>query len=68
MAHLHFEIFCSYRFPVGTNYRFNPAYFVSYKFFDEQSEDEKNAQIKEKNRGQIREFNGESKLSEQDLS
>ena len=66
--HLHFEIFCSYRFAVGTNYRFNPAYFVSYKFFDEQSEDEKNAQIKEKNRGQIREFNGESKLSEQDLS
>ncbi len=41
--HLHFEIFCSYKMAVGTKYRINPAYFVDYKFYDEQNDDDRNA-------------------------
>lgn len=65
--HLHFEIFCSYSMGVGTNYRINPAYFVNYKFYDEQSESEKNAQTNEKNKGKINEVNGAVKLNETNL-
>lgn len=66
--HLHFEIFCSYRMGVGTDYRMNPAYFVAYKHYDDQSEAERTAQETEKNRGQIKEVDGSDKLSAIDLS
>lgn len=66
--HLHFEIFSKYIMRVGTDYRINPAYFINYKYYDEQSESERNLQIREKNRGKINEVNGSSKLSEKNLS
>lgn len=65
--HLHFEILCSYNMGVGTNYRINPAYFVSYKYYDEQSESDRNAQLNEKNEGQTVEVNGSGQLSTDDL-
>jgi len=65
--HLHFEIFCSYNMGVGTNYRINPAYFVNYKYYDDQSESERNSQITEKNRGQITEADGSERLSTNNL-
>lgn len=52
----------------GTSYRINPGYFVNYKFFDQQSDIEKNAQIIEKDRGQIKGVNGVKKLDERNLS
>lgn len=60
--HLHFEIFCSYNFG-GTAYRINPAYFVNYKHYDEQSQAERNQQTTESERGKIDEFDGSNKLS-----
>lgn len=65
--HLHFEIFCSYNMGVGTNYRINPAYFVEYKYYDDQSESERNTQITEKDRGQITEVNGTEQLGTNNL-
>lgn len=65
--HLHFEIFCSYNMGVGTNYRINPAYFVEYKYYDDQSESERNSQITEKDRGQIAEVNGIEQLGTNNL-
>lgn len=66
--HLHFEIFSKYIMKVGTDYRINPAYFINYKYYDEQSESERNLQIREKDRGKINEIDGTLKLSEKDLS
>lgn len=66
--HLHFEIFSSYVMATGTSYRINPGYFVNYKFFDQQSDIEKNAQIIEKDKGQIKGVNGVKKLHERNLS
>lgn len=66
--HLHFEIFCSYRMGAGTDYRINPAYFVEYKHYDDQTEAERTSQETEKNRGQIKEVDGSNKLSATDLS
>lgn len=66
--HLHFEIFCSYNMGVGTNYRINPAYFVDYKYYDDQSEAERTAQETEKDRGKIDEVDGSDKLSATDLT
>lgn len=66
--HLHFEIFCRYAMGSGTSYRINPAYFVNYKFYDEQSESERNAQTNEKNKGKINEVNGAGKLNETNLN
>lgn len=65
--HLHFEIFCSYTFVehgkgVGTKYRINPAFFVDYKGYDEQSEDERKKQKTEKERGKLKQINGKVKL------
>ncbi|GAA0734049.1 hypothetical protein GCM10009430_48820 [Aquimarina litoralis] len=65
--HLHFEILCAYYpdtvvFGVGTSYRINPGYFVSYKNYDEQSESERAEQTSEKDRGKINEINGSVKL------
>ena len=51
----------------GTSYRINPGYFVNYKFFDQQSDIEKNAQIIEKDRGQIKGVNGVKKLAYADI-
>ena len=65
--HLHFEILCSYNMGVGTNYRINPAYFVNYKYFDEQSDSDRSAQLNEKNEGQIVEVNGSEQLSTNNL-
>ncbi len=65
--HLHFEIFCKYRMAVGTDFRFNPAYFVEYKFYDEQTENDKSQQSREINRGQITEVNGSGRLSASDI-
>lgn len=61
--HLHFEIFCSYSFGVGTSYRINPALFVNYKHYDEQSESERTQQTTESDRGKINEHDGAQKLS-----
>jgi|GEM_PF-3242995 len=60
--HLHFEIFSSYKMGVGTKYRINPAFYVNYKSFSEQSQAEKDLQKKEKERGKIKEVNGSKKL------
>ncbi len=65
--HLHFEIFCSYAMGSGTNFRINPAYFVDYKFYEEQSENERNTQLNEKSRGQIKEVNGSAQLGTSNL-
>ncbi|MNU62021.1 hypothetical protein D3C71_512350 [compost metagenome] len=65
--HLHFEIFCKYVMAVGTRYRINPALFVQYKGYKEQSEAEKNEQEKVKNSGQIVEVNGQVKLNYADM-
>lgn len=65
--HLHFEIFCDYTMGVYTRYRINPAVFVEYKGFKEQSESEKNEQEKVKNLGQITEVNGKTKLNYADM-
>lgn len=61
--HLHFEIFCSYVMATGTKYRMNPAYFIDYKYYDEQNAAERQKQQKEKDRGQIKEKYGKEKLS-----
>ncbi|WP_313375649.1 peptidoglycan DD-metalloendopeptidase family protein [Chishuiella sp.] len=61
--HLHFEIFCKYEMGVGTQHRINPAFFVKYKGYKEQSQDEKKKQEKEKNRGKINEVNGKKSLT-----
>lgn len=60
--HLHFEIFCEYVMATGTMYRINPALVVSYKGFNEQSDVERNEQETIKNKGQIAEVNGKTKL------
>lgn len=60
--HLHFEIFCEYVMATGTRYRINPALVVSYKGFNEQSDVERNEQEIIKNKGQIAEVNGKTKL------
>lgn len=60
--HLHFEIFCDYKFGVGTNYRINPAFFVDYKGFDDQSDTEKASQKTEMEKGKTKEVNGVEKL------
>lgn len=61
--HLHFEIFSKYVKPSGTRYCFNPAFFVDYKTFDEQSESERKAQQDEAKRGKINELDGSSKIN-----
>lgn len=53
---------------VGTNYRINPAYFVNYKTYENQSEAERREQEQEKNRGVIKEVNGKQKLTHYNLS
>ncbi len=65
--HLHFEIFCRYVMAVGTSYRINPALFVPYKGHNEQNEVEKSEQEKIKNKGQIVEVNGRTKLNYADM-
>lgn len=65
--HLHFEIFCDYTMGVGTRFRINPAVFVDYKGFKEQSESEKNVQEDVKNIGKITEVNGKTKLNYSDM-
>src|SRR5690606_22944790 len=65
--HLHFEIFCKYVMAVGTDYRINPAYFVDFKFYDDQSEADRTSQENEKDRGQIKEADGSNKLSANDI-
>lgn len=65
--HLHFEIFCKYVMAVGTSYRINPALFVQYKGYNEQSEAEKSEQETVKNKGQIVEVNGKTKLNYTDM-
>ncbi|AXT54706.1 hypothetical protein D1815_02660 [Aquimarina sp. AD1] len=65
--HLHFEIFSTYSKPSGTRYCYNPAYYVPYKHFSEQSEAEKIEQTTEKNRGYINEYVGAEKLQEKHL-
>lgn len=65
--HLHFEIMCQYRMQTGTSYRINPAFFVKYKTYNEQSTTEKNKQEQEKNRGKINQLNGSGKLPERNI-
>ena len=65
--HLHFEIMCQYRMQVGTSYRINPAFFVKYKNYNEQSTAERNKQEQEKNRGKISQLNGSGKLPAQNI-
>ena len=60
--HLHFEIFSDYTMEVKTKFRFNPAYFIDYEDVGCVSEEEKKLQVKEKNRGGIKEVNGKKKL------
>lgn len=61
--HLHFEIFCEYVMAVGTQYRINPAAFVQYKGYKDQSEAERKEQENVKNQGQIVQVNGKVKLN-----
>ncbi len=60
--HLHFEIFCTYAKPSGTKYCINPAYFVNYKHYEEQSASERKLQEDESARKPINEENGKEKL------
>ncbi len=66
--HLHFEIFSNYKTAVGTKYRINPAFYVKYKSFDEQSTAEKELQKKEKERGKIKQVYGSKKLEYKDMT
>ena len=61
--HLHFEIFCDYQMPAGTNYRINPGFFVNYKTYEKQSAAERTEQKTEKDRGKIVGVNGVKKLA-----
>ena len=49
------------------NYRINPAFFIKYKGFNEQSEKERKEQLNEKDRGQIKEVTGQNKLEFKDI-
>lgn len=51
----------------GTSYSINPAFFVKYKTYNEQSTAERNKQEQEKNRGKINQINGSGKLPEQNI-
>jgi hypothetical protein len=46
----------------GTRYRINPALFINYKYYNEQTESDKTNQENEKIRGQIVEFDGAERL------
>jgi murein DD-endopeptidase MepM/ murein hydrolase activator NlpD len=59
--HLHFEILCDYKM-AKTKYRINPAFWVNYKGFAEQSDAEKKSQETEKDKGKTKEVNGAKKL------
>jgi len=60
--HLHFEIFSKYQMLVGTNNKINPAYFVDYKVYDDQSDEERTMQITEKDKGKKIAYSGKKKL------
>jgi hypothetical protein len=47
---------------VGHKYRFNAGYYVSFKAFDKQTEQEKLDQQTEAKRGLIKELDGQNKL------
>lgn len=60
--HLHFEILCDYTMGVGHQYRLNAGFFVNFKTFDQQTEQEKKDQQTEAKRGKINEVDGQKKL------
>lgn len=60
--HLHFEIFCDYTMAVGTKFRVNPALFIQYKGYKEQSEAERKSQADEAKKGKQPKENGSAKL------
>jgi len=60
--HLHFEILCDYTMAVGHKFRLNPGFYVNFKSFDEQSQQEKLDQQTEAKQGKIIEFEGQNKL------
>lgn len=49
------------------NNKCNPGVYLTYKYYDEQSESERNTQLNEKNEGQTVEVNGLVKLDANNL-
>lgn len=67
--HLHFEVLSNYVMGSGSiASRINPAFFVNYKGFSEQSDIEKKKQEDEKNRGKVIQFEGVKKLPYADIN
>lgn len=58
--HLYFEIYTQ---PNGSKKRINPAFYVKYKNYEEQSEIEKNKQENTKKKGYAKGFYGDGQVS-----
>lgn len=66
--HLHFEVLSDYVMGSGSiRTRINPAFFVDYKGYNEQSAGEKKKQEDEKNNGKIVQHDGVKKLPYADI-
>src|SRR5690606_27155066 len=59
--HLHFEIRSAYD-GSGTSNKINPGYWINYKYYDDQSENERKQQEDEKNKGKIKQVDGQERL------